>query len=397
MFSMLIFLFMHLLTAAMETEQTPLIQPAHIRMIENQKLPILYTQTRQFFDDASSIKFRNKLIKKCLCNTLGAGIGIGCVGSGIGALGATVSYACGCTSGACIPGLCGMFAEWILYSTCPIFVIGIAASSWASGIKNRLHQIKIKWDEKAEVSHEMITTAQSTKYIWIHPKTISGFVQRAQNKECLNDCLFDFIHKIFTCSYAKEKKYLNHIEKRFEKKIIMRTLLAHHFYTENEHRLPKDIIKKIFSYINFKEFENYSYLTEKELVFLLRDLPYNQFCHDTFYTYAYQGMLEARGWISFKRSEKYPIQCEVQYFDANIIQGVAQRITETAMDVYGAQTGQTMYLPYSLELARYYKFEEDPAYKKEYVHPSCTKIGTLLEQREKIAPRKVDSLTERKN
>lgn len=54
----------------------------------------------------------------------------------------------------------------------------------------------------------------------------------------------------------------------------------------------------------------------------------------------------------------------------------------TEMDI-----SPTIYLPYSPQIAEYYKFEANPIYKLEYMAPSSKKIEHLLQLRQEIIAR----------
>lgn len=123
---------------------------------------------------------------------------------------------------------------------------------------------------------------------------------------------------------------------------------------------------------------------EKDFLSLMKkNEPYNweDLTTERSKPYLAASILAENGWVAFSQSEKYPIQCNMQYFDMNAIP------EDTHVYFTEHDISPTMYLPFSTQLAHYYKFEEDPAYTLEYEAPTNRQLAQLLQLRQEIIGR----------
>lgn len=368
-------------------ETTHLLAPQPVAMNDKENADpsksILFNGSRRYYDYESYKKVRNEAIKRCTCDTLCSGLGMGCVGCLFGQSIAGCMYACRGTSkgiyfcfttgGLCIEwGTTGAGAGFLAM---PLLLGGPFACSALMEIANNPE--KLEWNNQLEISSDMLAAADPKKLIWLERNLLRNLVERASQKSINNDCALPFLSKLFACSYCAEKKVRDAITKRLQVKAIIPALLAEKF--QKEYHLPKDVIRHLFKFIDFTKINKQSYVTEKELFYLLRDLAknhYNEPIRPVAYTYAKQLLLAQNGWISLTKSEKYPIKCEMKYFDINSLPQKTKRW-------YKLNEGPTIYLPFDPQIAKYYKFEEDPAYQTEFEHPSNQQIMTLLAERKK--------------
>jgi len=378
-------------------ETMPLLAPQRVAMNDQENADesksILFNGSRRYYDHASYKKVRNEAIKRCACDSLCSGLGMGClVCAGADAF-AGCLYACAGSSK-------GLIFKWAgsLFVECGVFCGGATCLSITSitgcGLACDTHTKiannpeKLEWNDELKISSDMLAAADPKKMIWLERESLKNLVERASKKSINNDCALPFLRKLFTCSYCTEKKIRNVITKRLQFKAIIPALLADKFKkklgVKGAYDLPKDVIKHIFTFIDFTEINKQSYVTEKELFYLLRDLTKNQYpyfvqMHPVAFAYAKQLLLAQNGWLSLTKSEQYPIRCEMKYFDITALPQNAKRW-------YCPAEGPTIYLPFDPQLARYYQFEKDPAYQAEHNHPSNSQITALLAERKKHAP-----------
>lgn len=162
-------------------------------------------------------------------------------------------------------------------------------------------------------------------------------------------------------------------------------------------KLPREIVGHIFSKFpnnnilehmmshcpqNLKD-KKILFLNEKELLLLLQKnklLKWQECLEYGLSPYLAASILEENGWIAFSKSKKYSIRCNMKFFVKDIM--------PNHMNYYFAKFSEpTIYLPYSLQLAHYYKFEDDPAYTLEHIAPTNRKIERLLQLRQEIIGR----------
>jgi predicted nucleotidyltransferase len=370
------------------TERQPLLAPQPVTMNDQGKIgesrSILFNGSRRYYNHPSYKRVRNEAIKECLCGTLCSCLGMGCVGCLFGQSIAGCMYACGGTSkgflfcfttgGLCVEwGTTGAGAGFI---GVPLLLGGPFACSASMEVANDPE--RLEWNNELKIFSDMLEAADPKKMIWLERNLLRNLVERASQKSINNDCALPFLRKLFACSYCAEKKVRNIISKRLQFKAIIPALLADKF--QKECHLPKDVIKHLFKFIDFTEINKLSYVTEKELFYLLRDLArfqYNMPLPPVAYTYAKQLLLAQNGWLALTKSEQYPIRCEMKYFDINTVPQNAKRW-------YCPTEGPTIYLPFDSQLAKYYKFEDDPEYQAEHMDQTSKKIECLLQLRQEI-------------
>lgn len=307
-------------------EGTPLIAPVSVSM--NEEAPIFFDGTRLFYDAQSRVEVRNAIIKKCLCATIINTIGCGCIGASIGISGSGFLYACGVNQGLLFHNIWGLLLEPCTFcggSMCVFStpVISITESCQASA-ENGDDPQKMIWEKPLEITPEMIHAADNRKLIRLEKGHLEALLEQASTKSFLDDFPWPWLNKLLCCSYCDENLVIESIKNRL-----------------------------------IQDPDNTS-ISERELLFLLRDLTnYDErpAYPEVADAYAKQALLAKYGWLSFKKTDKYPLKCKMKYFDR-------QSIPEGAKEWYCHQEGQAVYLPNSkIQLIRHYKFSEDPAYQ----------------------------------
>ncbi len=256
--------------------------------------------------------------------------------------------------------------------------------------------LKDKDFQLISISPEIIASADdSSKIIWKVPSTIQR--ECTDNKQ---ECYFWTIRRKLFAADREDYEILQRIKERLSRtcreEYVRTAYSLNRMLTE---RFPAEIRLAIFK--NFpKNGEKHNlllhmiphqkiydghdihYLTEKEVLSTYRRHQvriHEILNHDEEpINYFIATRLEQYGWISLTPNEKYPIACQMKYFEAN-------QMPEEAQKMYcSRKLRPTFYLPYHPDLARYYKFEHDPAYKDEYDRPSNKKIRNLLALRKEI-------------
>jgi hypothetical protein len=160
------------------------------------------------------------------------------------------------------------------------------------------------------------------------------------------------------------RELIAHIFSNFPNQNILEHMLDHH---------PKDWWDKGICHLN-----------EEELLLLMKKSSITQW--EKFYEYGLSPYLTAsvlaeNGWVAFAKNKKYPIQCNMKFFN------IYAMPNEHMKRYFAKFVNPTVYLPYSPQLAQYYKFEDDPAYALEHVNPTSKKIKHLLQLRQEIVAR----------
>lgn len=366
----------------MTDETTPLIAPQRLVMDDHEKTQsIFYDGTRAFYDDEARRKMRNEIIEECVCATAATTAGMVCFGCVFG--NSLAGCICACANGNSQAGtlFChqtgGLFFELGMASGSGgslfggLFVGGIACSEAKKKISAKSSTLS-EFDFKGY--NEISKVGRTDKIFWIKKGVLNKLLKRVLPATGYMSRFSGWISEKFSCSENHKKMPLKMVAQRLEQRLNIRTLLADTFY--KDHKLPKEVIKYLFKYIDFTLLDTHSYVSEKEFLCLLQCYTDNdsQVPKDLrrFITkYKLQALLAQNGWIAFTKSEKYPIRCEMKYFNTHTL-------AQTAKEWYSAGHGPVIYLPFSPQLAQCYKFEEDPAYAKEHVDPSDMLIRVLL-------------------
>lgn len=135
-----------------------------------------------------------------------------------------------------------------------------------------------------------------------------------------------------------------------------------------------------------------NFVTEKEFLTLSLHLGKS---HAAWYRrkemklYYFVSILAQNGWLSLNKSSKYPIRCNMKFFDNNVLPENIRPYYFASFDANQDTTDvrPTVFLPYHPDLSRYYKFEEDQEYASEFENPSNEKIRRLLELRQELIAR----------
>lgn len=149
----------------------------------------------------------------------------------------------------------------------------------------------------------------------------------------------------------------------------------------------------------------YTFISEKDFLYLMRELSDEQSLRpdqgvweptniQPSYFYSDLSKLAKNGWLSFVRTDKHPVACNMNYVDLDAASRLERRVNRmqvlSRMSHWGeVKNTPTFYLPYSLQLAEFYKFEEDPAYRVEYLAPD--------EQMRRLVERRTEILLERES
>lgn len=362
----------------MQDEETPLMAPQHVLMNEHkdrkEKKSIIFNQTRRYFDEASYKIVRNKAIKDCLLISAGTGAAISCLGCCCSQpLAWCIVQDCTGTTNGCI--FChqagGAFFESCVVSGGVTSCCGFGCPALCCMID----QVKtlvpdatdIKWGSALNIPSEILNATNKNKLIPLKKELVRMLIS---NSPTTRGSLF---HKLVFCTPIPSKQTIALINQRLHSKMAVK--LFH--ILKKQYKLPKDIISYLFKFIDFKTLDKYTYLSENELVYLLQNRStfsgHNEYT-PLIHTYAQFILLAEHGWVHFTHTKKYPIKCEPKYFDK-------QALSEAAQQLYCAPEGPTIYLPYSRELAKYYKFEEDPEYQEDTINPRNALIRTLLAER----------------
>lgn len=264
---------------------------------------------------------------------------------------------------------------------------------WTSLYKNDLKNEDFKM---ISISPEIIACANdSSKLIWKIPSIIQ---EACTLKE--KESLFWNIRRTLFAADREDYAILQRIKERLSRTCreeYART--AYSLKRKLTQSFPPEIILAIFKFfpkngeyhnlllhmIPRREIyngENVHYLTEKEVLILCKRIKrsihkiLNHYAEPINYHIATR--LEHYGWISFAPNEKYPIACQMEYFEADQMPKEARKM------YYSERLSPIFYLPYHPDLARFYRFEDDPDYTDEYEKPSSGKIRNLLAMRNEV-------------
>lgn len=358
-------------------EKTPLLagQPARVQMQDDEQ-PLLFDGSRHYFDEETRKNTRKTTIKQCLYGAALAGTGAGCLFCLIGcAFGGCLSACAKSTVGVVfckVPG--GKLVEFgLIEGSTGVFVGnligGIIGGVEAKG-RFKKNSDPLKWKDGLIISPETLEAADSRLKLWIQKSTLKTLIQNAGYGSPLFTRTFQ---SLYTCHYQpSEKPIIANLRKRLERNITQLML----FHALREAGLPKDVVRYLFSFLKATDLPDITCISEKELFFLMRNVSdYGErkekpaVCYD----YASPLLLANTGWVSWTPTEKHPIRCEMGCF-------------ERSKHWYFLENGPVIYLPFTMQLSSCYKFEDDPAYAKQFAHPSSPQISALLLERQKYAP-----------
>jgi hypothetical protein len=376
----------------MRDENTPLIAPRQLLMNEqsdeNEKeKSIFFDGTRRFYNEEGCKQMCKETCKEWLCMAAITGISCGCLVGGCGEAFAGCFYACshnslGCALFETVQG--GLFLDCCVLgcgatsgagTVCWGYIFGVAILNQCdTDIK------QMKWHRELSIPAETLKDADPHEIIWFEKSTIQSLLDHATARSSSFFEPLALIRNIKSGFFCSQWKIRNQINARLSVPSLLRRELAHKF--RQEHRLPKDLIMHLFTYINFSDLNKYSCISKKELLYLLNGLSASSPISQNAQNLVHYIILAQNGWLSLNKNEKYPIRCEMKYIDATAL-------PQHARNWYRTQEGPSIYLPYSEQLARFYKFEEDPEYQADYTHPRDAYIGALLTERTKYTPKQI--------
>lgn len=340
-----------------------------------------YTGERKFYDEAAYKKAKYNACKRCALFTALRAL----AGAGVGAAEALLGEGIVFALRIAILGDSDA-SYWTLKTLTPYLVPGAAVlmASFATiawGVKKAkeeravLDSVSLTSNEK--VSLDQITFSLDDTRLECHD------TQRYKEVLQLPKNRFKILNFI-SPTYRKIRQLKQTIESRESLRFeyALTGLKLKKIMTE---RLGKNVTQKLFSCFKKKNilvhlFNEWSddvfFATEKELMSLL-------FLNSNNHGYRCAESLAKCGWCSFEQSEKYPIRVNWGYFDKNALSNDNRTDCFFIQDSpYKDLYPRGVFFPYCKELVRYYKFEEDPAYRTEYEKPSNQKIKRLLELRE---------------
>jgi len=242
-------------------------------------------------------------------------------------------------------------------------------------------------NETHEISPELIAHANDT----IHYFDKKSDIQRLTNTDHIR---FWKLKQVIFSPNRRLHKLIQKVQERLENVSPLRDEYRKLAFQVKKHlrsQLSRDtlwcifrffpqnnILEHVLSHHNEKFWRrDYSYLTKKEWIHLIYSYMPESHLLKIFYNVTH---LSAKGWCAFAQSEKYPIRCRTAYFDENTLR-------HWALDAYHngcKKLNPTIFVPYHSELAKHYKFEEDPHYAPEFENPSNEKIRRLLELRQEV-------------
>ncbi len=343
----------------MSDERVPLLAqedtqtPAALSMMDDQEDTahpnfILFDGTRRFYDSASKHALWAQSAKRCLCNTALNTICAGCIGSCLGGAVGAVTCLWGTNhlvtytiSGTALCSGSGCLASLMTY-------LSLSAQENANAAE------KLAWENRLEIPESLRAASSDSKLIWVEKKSLETLLYHAATKDARgrDDLLWPWIGRLATCYYRKEKQTIEKIRQRVEQnrpKITYQLLFAF-----QKLKIPKKVALQILSSIDFPDDEQEIYITQQEIMYLLQDLGNHKDHSPLVHDYARLILLAQNGWISFARSEKYTVECQLQYFDQN-------SLPASAKQWYSLGNGPTIFLPKpSQQIMQYYKFNEDP-------------------------------------
>lgn len=304
-------------------ESSPLVNPTSL-----DESSIFFDGTRRFYDVESKKKIRNEAIKNCMCQAVCCGF-LGALAGGI--LGTTCGACFSCcganTSGAlfCMKQG-GLFVEFNTICGGAGCIVGSATESIldASDVRQAMKDDveKVKWDSKLVISDEIIAQADRAKSVTIAKDSLARLLMYSSSKSQQGDCVWPWLARLAAGFYRTRDQIVETLKERAKR--------------TSSNSIP---------------------VSEHELLSLLQDTWHRTGVQydSTVEAYARLALLAHHGWLSFGRTEKYPIRCETKYFDAIALTPAQQRW-------YNATNQATIYVPYCPELAHVYKFEDDPHY-----------------------------------
>lgn len=352
------------------TETTSLI-PKSIKM-KNKKTH-LYDGMRQFYDRESHNQAIRKMIKTSLCDCCVTSLVIGFLVGFMGECLASWVLACtGNSTGCCIfKNTGGIFVEFGIFSIPPS--CGLTGTCFMGCSLYDLIHLQQTSLQHAEINLQQ-NPFSSNELIWLKKASISKILIESKQKKCCASYLVSF-RNCLNCTFCRMKKMHNNISQRLLCKNAFAKLLAYRL--KKKYGLNKDLLKIIFKLI--PSCDQY-FISHNELFHLTNNT--NQYYElktnpsSKLSSYFRVLLLAQHGWISLKQSEKYPIPCNKKYLDLD-------QLTQKSKNWYYPLESPeiTIYLPFSRSFAKYYKFEEDPAYKAEYKQQSNEQITKLLIKR----------------
>ncbi len=401
---------------AMEpNEQEPLLEAVNsddiaelqeIVIDNNQNLPTaIWDNSRRYYDAESKKIATLKACKNCLTSTaLSSGAFIAGIGGTI-FIGYSFAYGFANLLDILAEGSHSLSWDWyaslkwvvgggtgaISAIMIPLIIIMRAGEIYDARVEQNPFELSDEErsdnNKKPSISLDLIQAADETKQYYFSKHTIKSLIDHKpplwmiRRKIIPADRILDNVMQRITIrmgnasplriEYYKVAFQLNKLLKEELGKDVVQYL--HQFFSNKNilHHLLANYHPALWSL-------DYTYLTEKECLLLLNGLKIDPI--KTYLAYCNTSILAENGWGAFSPSEKYPIRCHTKFFDQ-------ESIPQDAAPIYAAPDigiTPTLYLPYHPDLARYYKFEDDPYYAAEYEKPSHEKIRKLLILRHKI-------------
>lgn len=236
--------------------------------------------------------------------------------------------------------------------------------------------------ERTEISPELIASADNKQRLFESKDNIRRLLETYHIE-------YWKLRRIIFPSDRAHAKLIQKIEKRMKDVSPLRNQyrkVAYLLKKDLKSRLGRDVVQYLSQYFPSKNILlhvlahreeylwslEYSYLTEQEWMMLgNRSLVCCQ-------PHKRATDLADSGWCAFSASEKYPIRCHMKYFDEQADELQSRYVFQTQY------RKPTIFIPYHPDIARYYKFEEDPHYAPEFENPSDEKIRRLLARRQEI-------------
>lgn len=236
--------------------------------------------------------------------------------------------------------------------------------------------------ERTEISPELIASTDNKQRLFESKDNIRRLLETYHIE-------YWKLRRIIFPSDRAHAKLIQKIEKRMEDVSPLRDKYRKVAYLLKKHlkfHLGRDVVQYLSQYFPSKNILlhvlahreeylwslEYSYLTEQEWMMLgNRSLACCQ-------PHKRATDLADSGWCAFSASEKYPIRCHMKYFDEQADELQSRYVFQTQY------RKPTIFIPYHPDIARYYKFEEDPHYAPEFENPSDEKIRRLLARRQEI-------------